>query len=154
MRLTRHTDYALRLLMLLAAEPHAIHTIDEAARRYRVSRHHLMKVTQTLIKAGFVEGARGRGGGLRLHRPAASINLGAVVRATEENLSLVECFDPETNACILTPACGLKAPLREGLAAFLGVLDKYSLADLVKGPAAAQRMRNLLTDAPVAEARP
>jgi Rrf2 family nitric oxide-sensitive transcriptional repressor len=152
MRLTRHTDYALRLLMLLAAEPDTIHTIDEAARRYRVSRHHLMKVTQTLIKAGFVDGARGRGGGLRLKRPAASINLGAVVRATEENLNLVECFDPETNACILTPACGLKAPLREAIEAFLAVLDGYSLADLVKGPGTVQRMRNLL-NAPAAEAR-
>jgi Rrf2 family nitric oxide-sensitive transcriptional repressor len=153
MRLTRHTDYALRLLMLLAAEPEAIHTIDEAARRYRVSRHHLMKVTQTLIKAGFVNGARGRGGGLRLHRPAASINLGAVVRATEENLDLVECFDPETDACVLTPACGLKAPLREGLKAFLAVLDGYSLADLVKGPTT-QRIRRVLADAPAAQARP
>lgn len=152
MRLTRHTDYALRLLMLLAAEPDAIHTIDEAARRYRVSRHHLMKVTQTLIKAGFVDGARGRGGGLRLHRPAASINLGAVVRATEENLNLVECFDPETDACVLTPACGLKGPLREGLKAFLAVLDGYTLADLAKGPTT-QRIRRVLADAPVSEVR-
>ena len=154
MRLTRHTDYALRLLMLLAAEPDAIHTIEETARRYRVSRNHLMKVAQTLIKAGFVAGARGRGGGLSLPRPAAAINLGAVVRATEENLDLVECFDKDSNTCVLAPACGLRAPLQEALRAFLGVLDQYSLADLVSGRASARRMRRLLGDAPLAEARP
>src|SRR5579872_6682151 len=154
MRLTRHTDYALRLLMLLAAEPDATHTIEETARRYGVSRNHLMKVTQTLIKAGFVAGARGRGGGLALPRPAADINVGAVVRATEENLDLVECFDSSGNTCRLTPACGLRAPLREALSAFLGVLDQYSLADLVGNPASARRMRRLLGAAPRMEARP
>jgi Rrf2 family transcriptional regulator, nitric oxide-sensitive transcriptional repressor len=154
MRLTLHTDYGLRLLMLLAADPDAILTIEEAARRYRVSRNHLMKVTQTLIRAGFVDGARGRGGGLRLSRPATAINLGAVVRATEENLNLVECFEPETNACVLAPACGLRGPLREALSAFLAALDKYSLADLIKNPASARRMRRLLTDASATEAGP
>jgi len=86
MRLTRHTDYALRLLMLLAMEPEAKHTIGEAARRYHISRNHMMKVAQTLVQAGFVGGLRGRRGGLRLERQAEAINLGAVVRATEESL--------------------------------------------------------------------
>ena len=153
MRLTRHTDYALRLLMLLAAEPDASHTIEEAARRYRVSRNHLMKVAHRLIRSGFIAGARGRGGGLALPRPAAEINVGAVVRATEENLDLVECFDPAGNTCRLTPACGLRAPLQEALRAFLAVLDRYSLADLVGDPASARRMRRLLGDGPRPEAR-
>ena len=83
MRLTLHTDYALRLLMLLAIEPENRHTIEEVAQRYDISRNHLMKVTQTLSQAGFLESLRGRGGGLRLSRFPASINLGAVVRATE-----------------------------------------------------------------------
>jgi len=144
MRLTRHTDYALRLLMLLAAEPDAVHTIEDAARRYNVSRNHLMKVARTLIAAGFVDGARGRGGGLRLVRPAAAINVGAVVRATEESLDLVECFDRGGNTCVLAPACGLRSPLQEALSAFLAVLDRYSLADLLKRPAAAKQMRRLL----------
>ena len=78
MRLTLHTDLALRLLMLLAIEPDQLHTIEEAARRYGVSRNHLMKVTQTLAQAGFIESTRGRNGGLRLARPAASVSLGAV----------------------------------------------------------------------------
>src|SRR6185503_19818734 len=81
MRLTRHTDYALRLLMLLALEPDRVHTIEEVARRYRISRNHLMKITQTLAQAGFVDSLRGRGGGLRLGGSVESINLGAVVRA-------------------------------------------------------------------------
>jgi Rrf2 family transcriptional regulator, nitric oxide-sensitive transcriptional repressor len=146
MRLTRHTDYALRLLMLLALEPKGAHTIESVARRYGVSRHHATKVAQTLIKAGFVGGARGRGGGLRLRRPAEAVNLGAVVRATEESLALVECFDSKRNACVVTPACGLREPLRAALDAFLGVLDAYSLADLINPPSVAQRMRRLLTD--------
>ena len=80
MRLTLHTDYALRLLMLLALEPDGVHTIEEAARRYRISRNHLMKVAQTLTQAGFVDAQRGRGGGLRMACEPAAINLGAAYR--------------------------------------------------------------------------
>jgi Rrf2 family transcriptional regulator, nitric oxide-sensitive transcriptional repressor len=146
MRLTRHTDYALRLLMLLALEPESAHTIEAVARRYRISRNHATKVAQTLIQAGFVGGARGRGGGLRLRGPAEAVNLGAVVRATEESLALVECFDLERNACVVAPVCGLRGPLQAALNAFLAVLDGYSLADLVKGASVAHRMRRLLSD--------
>ena len=74
MRLTLHTDYALRLMMLLAMEPDHRHTIEEVARRYGISRNHLMKVAQTLVQAGFIGGLRGRGGGLRLELPAGAIN--------------------------------------------------------------------------------
>ena len=95
---------------------------------------------------------RGRGGGLRLARAAGAINLGAVVRATEEGLAIVECFDPTANACVVAPACGLRAPLREALEAFFSVLDVYSLADLIHAPQ--RRMRRLLADAPALEARP
>jgi Rrf2 family transcriptional regulator, nitric oxide-sensitive transcriptional repressor len=154
MRLTRHTDYALRLLMLLAIEPDVSHTVGEAARRYGVSRNHLTKVAQTLIQSGFVRAARGRGGGLRLGRPAGSINLGAVVRATEENLDLVECFNPDDNACVVAPACRLRGTLGQALRAFLAVLDGYSLADLVRSPDSARRMRRLLAEGSAAEARP
>jgi Rrf2 family nitric oxide-sensitive transcriptional repressor len=154
MRLTRHTDYALRLLMLLAIEPDDIHTIEETARRYRVSGNHLRKVAQTLIQGGFVDAARGRGGGLRLGRPAEKINLGAVVRATEDSLDLVECFNRENNACVVTPACGLRGPLQQALQAFLGVLDGYSLADLIGNPSSARRMRRLLADHSLMETRP
>jgi Rrf2 family nitric oxide-sensitive transcriptional repressor len=146
MRLTLHTDYALRLLMLLAMEPDELHTIEEVAERYGISRNHLMKVTQTLVQAGFIDSLRGRGGGLRLGRSTASINVGEVVRATEDGFALVECFDRERNTCVVAPACGLRGPLDEALGAFLAVLDRYSLADLIRNPASLRRMRRLLAD--------
>ncbi|HEY3785265.1 MAG TPA: Rrf2 family transcriptional regulator [Steroidobacteraceae bacterium] len=144
MRLTFHTDYALRVLMLLAMEPQKRHTIAEVARRYDISRAHLMKVAQTLTQAGFVESLRGRGGGLRLGTAPASINLGAVVRATEDNFALVECFDRESRGCVVSPACGLRGPLEEALRAFQAVLDRYSLADLIANPLSLRKMRALL----------
>ena len=147
MRLTLHTDFALRLLMLLALEPETLHTIEEVANRYRISKNHLMKVAQTLVQKGFVESVRGRSGGLRLAKPAERINLAAVVRTTEDSLTLVECFDRETNTCVVAPACGLRGPLDEALAAFFAVLNKYSLADLVANPATYRRMERLLSGA-------
>lgn len=144
MRLTTHTDYALRLLMLLAVEPDQVHTIEKVAQRYDISRNHLMKVTQTLVQAGFVSSQRGRGGGLTLQRPAADISVGAIVRATEDSFALVECFDSQHNKCLITAACGLRGPLEEAIQAFLAVLDAYSLADLVKRPGSLRRMRALL----------
>jgi Rrf2 family nitric oxide-sensitive transcriptional repressor len=144
MRLTQHSDYALRVLMLLALEPDEVHTIASVAKRYTISRNHLMKVAQTLIQAGFVEGVRGRNGGLRLVRKPEDITLGAVVRATEDSFALVECFDRERNVCVVTPACGLRRPLEEALRAFLSALDGYTLADAVEPSSRSNRMRNLL----------
>ena len=144
LRLTLHTDYALRMLMLLALEPDEIHTIASVAQRYGISRNHLMKVAQTLIEAGFVDGIRGRKGGLKLAKPPAEIILGDVVRVTEDGFALVECFDRKKNSCVVTPVCGLRNPLAEALAAFLAVLDKVSLASVVGGPGKASRMRRLL----------
>ena len=144
MRLTVHTDHALRLLMLLAIEPDELHTIEEIAQRYEISRNHLMKITQTLVQTGFIGSLRGRGGGLRLGRAAESINLGAVVRATEDGFDLVECFDRKHNRCRITSACGLRGPLEEALEAFFDVLDRYSLADLVRSPETFRRMSRLL----------
>ena len=152
MRLTLHTDYALRLLMLLALEHDAPHTIEEVARRYRISRNHLMKIVQTLAQAGLVAGTRGRGGGLRLGRPATDINLGAVVRATEDNFALVECFDADRNACVISRACGLRGPLEEALQAFFDVLGGYSLADLIRSPVSMRRLKQILADTNTAEA--
>jgi Rrf2 family transcriptional regulator, nitric oxide-sensitive transcriptional repressor len=149
MHLTLRTDHALRLLMLLAIESDELHTIEAVARRYGISRHHLMKVTQTLVQAGFIEGVRGRGGGLRLARAPESIKLGTVVRTMEEGFRLVECFDPERNTCVLAAACGLRGPLDEALSAFFSVLDRYSLGDLVKSPGTFRRMRSLLGAAPM-----
>ncbi|MBL0897780.1 MAG: Rrf2 family transcriptional regulator [Reyranella sp.] len=127
MRLTRYTDYAMRVLLYLGAQPDRICSIGEIAKAYGVSQNHLMKVAHDLGKAGYVEGVRGRSGGIRLARPADRINVGAVVRRTEEGFELVEC-----ESCIIAPACGLVGVLDEALAAFMAVLDRYTLADLLK----------------------
>ena len=147
MRLAVRTDYSLRLLMLLAIEPDVRHTTEEVARRYGISRNHMMKVAQTLTQGGFVESVRGRGGGLELARPPEAINLGAVVRTCEDSFALVECFDRERHTCVVAPSCGLRGPFEEALAAFLSVLDHYSLADLVSRPGTMRGMRQLLSAA-------
>jgi Rrf2 family nitric oxide-sensitive transcriptional repressor len=136
-QLTRYTDYSLRVLMYLALAPERLVTIEEIARRYGISRAHLMKVAHELGLRGLVAPVRGRRGGLRLARPPEEIRVGDVVRGAEENLALVECFAPESSECAIEPACGLRVALHEALGAFLAVLDGYTLADLVarrRGP--------------------
>nr|WP_295374708.1 Rrf2 family transcriptional regulator [uncultured Sphingosinicella sp.] len=126
MRLTRYTDYALRVLMHLAARPERLSSIGEIARTYRISQNHLMKVVHDLRKEGYVAAVRGRTGGIRLGRPASEINVGQVVRHTEEGFDLADC-----GSCVIAPACALTAALAEALAAFMRTLDGYTLADLV-----------------------
>lgn len=132
MRLTVYTDYALRLLMYLAVKDDGLATIAEVAERYDVSRNHLMKVAHQLGLAGYVETVRGRSGGLRLARPPAEINLGDVVRHTEQDMAIVPCMSPVDAACTIRPSCMLKRALGRATTAFLSVLDEYSLGDLVK----------------------
>lgn len=141
MRLTRHTDNALRALIYLgihAEEGPA--RITDIARRMGMSQDHLAKVIARLAQLGYVETLRGRDGGVRLAQAPEAINVGAVVRATEDNLDLVECFDPSTNRCPIAPACALAPALDEALAAFLGVLDRYTVADLTAKPRALTRL--------------
>jgi len=130
-QLTRFSDYSLRLLLYLAAHPDRLVSIDEVSRAYGVSHHHLVKVVQLLVDQQLVASTRGRGGGLRLNRPPASINVGSLVRLTEPHFDLVECFDRETNTCPIEPACGLKQVLRDARHAFLDVLDGRTLADFL-----------------------
>jgi len=130
-QLTRYSDYSLRVLIFLAVEPSRLVTIEEIARGYDVSKAHLMKVVHQLGLRGYVETVRGRGGGLRLARPAEEIGIGDVLRSTEESMALVECFGPTSGGCAIEPACGLRPVLQEALGAFLAVLDGYTLADLV-----------------------
>lgn len=134
MRLTRFTDNALRALTFLALDPATPSTAREVAQRMRLSEDHLVKVIQRLSALGYVETMRGRGGGVRLARPAAEIRIGTVVRECEDNLTLVECFAPETNQCPIAPVCGLAPALDEALRAFLAVLDRYTLADFTANP--------------------
>lgn len=142
MNVTQHTDYALRVLMYLGACPERRVTIKEVAERFAISRSHLMKIVTELVAKGFVNGARGKGGGLKLARPAAEIGVGEVVRQVEPSLELVECFGTQSH-CVLDPACRLKGVLDSALQAFLAVLDRVSLADLVGGDSRVREMLGL-----------
>jgi Rrf2 family nitric oxide-sensitive transcriptional repressor len=132
MRLTYHADYALRLLMYAALKDGELVQIQEVADAYDISKNHLMKVAFQLGKLGFLDTVRGRNGGLRLARPPEAIVIGDVVRKTEQDFTLVECFDPESNTCVITGPCRLRGVLREALNAYLAVLDQHTLADLIK----------------------
>lgn len=132
MHVTKYTDYALRTLIYLATKNNTSATIKEIAGCYGISRNHLMKIVHQLSTAGFVSAERGRGGGIRLGMPASEINIGTVVRLTEEDLNLVECFHSPSNTCIISTHCGLKGALGKALAAFLQELDTYTLADFTE----------------------
>ena len=135
MRLTYLTDYSLRVLMYVSAVPQRLVTIQEIAQGYGISENHLMKVVHGLAQHGFIETVRGRGGGLRLARPASDITVGAVVRAVEDDFALVECFRTD-NTCRITPVCRLRGVLQDALSAYFEVLDNRTLAELVAKPKA------------------
>lgn len=139
MRLTLHTDYALRTLLYLGVHAERRVSIREVAQAYGISENHLVKVIHHLGRGGFVATQRGRGGGLTLARPPEQINVGDVVRHTEEDLALVGCMAPrelgapiQPGGCILGNACHLRGVLGEALGAFMTVLDGCTLADLLK----------------------
>jgi Rrf2 family nitric oxide-sensitive transcriptional repressor len=139
MQLTLHADYALRVLLYLGSHPDRAVPTSEISKAYAISRHHLVRVVQRLSEKGYVRITPGRYGGAALARDPQSIRIGEVVRSTETNLAIVECFDMKTNTCIIAPVCQLKSVLQEGLQAFLSVLDQYTLADLI-GRGGAQRL--------------
>jgi len=133
MQLTKFSDYALRVLLFAHAAGDRLVTIEEIAAAYRISRAHLMKVVNALTRAGFLTPVRGRSGGVRLAKPADKIVLGAVVRATEPDFALVECFSTG-NQCMITGCCRLPSVLGEALDAFLCVLDQHTLASVALRP--------------------
>jgi Rrf2 family nitric oxide-sensitive transcriptional repressor len=135
MRLTSFSDYAFRLLMYAASNTDRLITIEETARRFSISKGHLMKVANELTRAGFLKAVRGRSGGLILGKPAAEIRLSQVLAAVEPDFVLAECFGAG-NLCLITPHCQLRKALGEALTAFIDTLDRYTLADLVLDPAA------------------
>ncbi|MBX9400305.1 Rrf2 family transcriptional regulator [Lysobacter sp. BMK333-48F3] len=126
MKLSRYTDYSLRVLIHLGTRGEDLASIAEIAEVYGISHSHLMKVVQDLGAAGYVQTVRGRNGGIRLGRPPAQINLGALVRHTEGVVALVDCGD-----CLIAPACGLPGILAQATRAFFEVLDRYTLVDLL-----------------------
>ena len=126
-----HSDYAFRVLISLGLKPDEAATIQQIATAYGISKNHLMKVVQRLGHAGFIETLRGRSGGIRLARKPMEINLGQVIRATEEDFNLVECFDRERNTCVIAGSCRLKGMLKDALGAYFAVLDQHTLADIL-----------------------
>ena len=130
MQLTQFTDYSLRMLIYLARLPEGkIATLAEIAEFHNISRNHLVKVAVTLTREGYIMTTRGKSGGMQLARPAHTISLGELIRKTEQNMILVECFDPPNNRCRLSRGCFLKSALYEAQLAFISVLDKHTLAE-------------------------
>jgi Rrf2 family nitric oxide-sensitive transcriptional repressor len=154
MRLTRYTDYALRTLIYVGLHEPEQSSIAAIARAYGISENHLTKVVHQLGRLGLIRTIRGRGGGLRLAKPPGEIVVGAVVRQTEDDLALVECFGGGN--CPITASCRLRRVLGEALAAFLAVLDGYTLADLLGSPDgdAIAQILGLAAPAPSDEALP
>ncbi len=133
-RLTQFSDYALRTVLYLGAHPDTVIPVADIARAYGISYHHLTKVATRLCEIGVTEAVRGRRGGLRLAIAPPALNIGWLVRQTEPDFALVECFDEASDQCPITPACKLRSVLHDALAQFLQVLDQYTLADFLRSP--------------------
>lgn len=131
MKLTRFTDYSLRVLIYLGLRDDGRVTIREISDAYGISRNHLMKVVSLLTRMGYLDARRGPGGGIALAREPGDIVISEVVRDMEEDMNLVECFCEE-GKCVIKPMCQLKLVLREALAAYLKTLDRVTLLDLIE----------------------
>jgi Rrf2 family nitric oxide-sensitive transcriptional repressor len=132
MQLSLHADYALRVLVYLGSHPDRVVSTQEISTAYGISKNHLVRVVQTLAEHQYINVKAGRSGGLGLARKTDKIRLGNVVRDAEPNLRLVECFDHETNTCVIAPVCSLKRMLKEAMEAFLASLNQHTLADILK----------------------
>jgi len=156
MRLTNYSDYALRSLIYLAVkpEPHTLANISDIANSYDISKSHLTKVIHQLGQLGYIESVRGKNGGIRLARAPKEINLGVLIKQIEPDFDLVECFAVPVSkdkgsqskdlpvtfieekadkpiGCVITPVCQLKSVFSEALRAFITVLERYTLADII-----------------------
>lgn len=140
MQLTKFSDFALRVLLYAHAAGDRLVTIEEIAGAYRISRAHLMKVTNSLTRGGYLIAVRGRSGGLRLARPPEEISLADVVRLTEPDFALVECMSPDRKTCAIDGCCRLPAIMRRALRAFLAELDRHTLADIALPPKDTRRV--------------
>ncbi len=145
MRLTKHTDYSLRVLIYVGSWPERWVSTEEIAKSYGISNHHLVKVVNKLGKEGYLEVKRGRLGGIRLAVEPKEIRLGTLVRKTEPDFCMAECFDSANNTCPITSVCALIRPLHEAKEAFLGSLDRFTLADVV-GPRHLVKLRTVFSE--------
>ena len=141
MRLTRQTNYAIRILMYCGANQGNLSRIPEIASAYGLSELFLFKILQPLVEHKLVETVRGRNGGVKLGRPADQITLFDVVRVTEDNFAMAECFETDSTDCPLVDSCALNEALRKALGAFFDILSGYTIDDLVKSK---PEMRSLL----------
>lgn len=132
MQLTQFTDYGLRSLMYLTAQPDKLCSVREISEHYAISRNHLVKVVHRLAQLGYITSSKGKGGGIRLACKAEELRLGDLVLALEPNMHLVECFNRETNACKVVSSCQLKHYLLNARTAFIDLLNRYTLADTIK----------------------
>lgn len=146
MRLTLYTDYSLRVLLYLASKPEATATITEIAEYYNISRNHLVKVVHSLGIHEFITTSRGKNGGIRLARSAEDIVLSEVVRKTEPDMDLLECFNPQTDNCVISPTCRLKSMLYESRSAFMAVLERNTLADATRPLAQSHTRKTVKVD--------
>lgn len=139
MKLTRFTDYSLRVLMHLGLQENSRVTIREISESYDISRNHLMKVVSLLTRMGYLDARRGPGGGIALARSAEDICLADVIMDMEDDLIMVECFGAD-GECVISPVCELKGVLDQALTAYLDTLRNYTLADLLTPKAKLCRM--------------
>lgn len=134
MQLTMFTDYGLRTLMFLAAQPDRVSSVREISGHYGISRNHLVKVVHRLSQLGYVASSKGKGGGIVLAEGAHDLRIGDLVRSLEPNMDLVECFNRDTNTCTVISACRLKHYLFDANEAFIRSLNAHTLADAVGEP--------------------
>jgi len=142
MKLTRFTDYALRVLIFVGVRGGDRVTIREISEAYDISRHHLMKVVSDLVRMGYLQAQRGPGGGIKLARPAREIGLAGVVIDMEEDMNIVTCFAGE-GMCVIQPACRLRDALKAALAAYVSTLEAYNLEDLITPEKALTRLLHI-----------
>jgi len=146
MQLTQYTDYSLRVLIYLSQKLEVeLATIAEIAEFYDISRNHLVKVVHNLAIYGFIQTTRGKNGGLRLARPADKIGLGDVVRKTEPNMDIAECFGKENRACLISPVCSLKSILSNASANFMQTLDGFTVADALNSQQGFPKKMNVIS---------
>lgn len=143
MKLSLFSDYSLRVLIFAALKGGSFR-IDEVTAAYDISRHHLAKIVQSLSKLGYLETRRGRGGGMHLARLPEDIRIGKLVRETEDQPIIVECFDAASNTCRLNGSCRLKDALAVATRAFYDSLDEHTLRDFVSGPQRSRMIKILL----------
>jgi len=141
MQLTQFTDYALRTLVYISRTPEQFATISEISDYFDISRNHLVKIVHHLATHKVIVTTRGKNGGIRLARAPNEIIIGQVVRITEQNQDVVECFNQEKNTCVITPGCRLQKVFLEAHHAFLAVLDNYTLDDALSGNVDIQILR-------------